>query len=357
MAPGELVPIVGVKASSNRAGSPNEPSADKIETVIAAVVDSFNQKYAVVNEAGKAVVYCPKRDEQLKRNTIQRILFDDLRRMYVNKRIPAGFSKKGNVVYQDKAKVWLEHKDRREFLGGVVMDLANRAPADCWNLWQGFAAEPRPGDWSLMRDHIRDVICGGDAVLFAYVMGWLARMVQRPDRPGEVALVLRGKKGTGKGTLGNWLIKLLGQHGVHIAHAKHLIGNFNARLRDAVFVFADEAFFAGDKQHEGVLKAIVTEPSITIEAKYQNPVMMANMTHILMASNSDWVVPATADECRFCVMDVSDNRIGDRDYFNKLNAQMEAGALASMLHDLLTPSPRRPMTWSCSFSDFPTVTG
>jgi hypothetical protein len=62
---------------------------------------------------------------------------------------------------------------------------------------------------------------------------------------------------------------------------------------------------------------------------------MANMTHILMASNSDWVVPATSDERRFCVMDVSDGHIDDRVYFNMLNVQMEAGGLAAMLHDLL----------------------
>ena len=131
------------------------------------------------------------------------------------------------------------------------------------------------------------------------------------------------------------LVKLLGQHAVHVAHAKHLVGSFNAHLRDAVFVFADEAFFAGDKQHEGVLKSLVTEPFITVEAKYQNAVMIANMTHILMASNSDWVIPATTDERRFCVMDVSDSHLGDRAYFNKLNAQMESGGLAAMLHDLL----------------------
>jgi hypothetical protein len=62
---------------------------------------------------------------------------------------------------------------------------------------------------------------------------------------------------------------------------------------------------------------------------------MANMTHILMASNSAWVVPATTDERRFCVMDVSDIHLQDDEYFDRLNAQMEAGGLAAMLHDLL----------------------
>jgi hypothetical protein len=38
----------------------------------------------------------------------------------------------------------------------------------------------------------------------------------------------------------------------------------SARCRLSV---ADEAFYAGDKQHVGVLKALITEPHLTIEAK------------------------------------------------------------------------------------------
>ena len=37
---------------------------------------------------------------------------------------------------------------------------------------------------------------------------------------------------------------------------------FWPHLRDAVFVFADEAFFAGDKAHEGVLKALVVNAGV-----------------------------------------------------------------------------------------------
>jgi 5S rRNA maturation endonuclease (ribonuclease M5) len=299
------------------------------------VLEAFNPKYAVVNESGKVVVYNPKRDEQLKRDTIERIQFEDFRRMFMNQKVEVGVSKKGNPIYSNIGDVWLEHPKRRQFLGGVVMSPGNKVPDDCWNLWRGFTVDPMPGDWSRMYDHIRDVICGGDQKVFAYTLGWLARMVQQPDKQGEVALVLRGKKGTGKGTLGNWMVRLLGQHSVHVYHAKHLVGTFNAHLRDAVFVFADEAFFAGDKAHEGMLKGLVTEPIITIEAKYQNAVSIANMTHILMASNSDWVVPTSSDERRFCVMDVSDHRIGDKAYFTALNEQMENGGLAAMLHDLL----------------------
>lgn len=317
--------------NSGQAAKAAPPCLDSAEDVL----ETFNTKYAVVNEAGKVVVYNPKRDEQLKRDTIERIMFEDFKRMYMNRRVQVGSTKKGGPIFSDVGTIWLEHPQRRQYLGGVVMDPAGKAPADCWNLWRGFNVNPQAGDWSLMRNHIVKVLCNGDESLAEYVIGWLARMVQHPDKPGEVALVLRGKKGTGKGTLGNWMVRLFGQHSLHISHAKHLVGNFNAHLRDAVFVFADEAFFAGDKAHEGTLKSLVTEPFITVEAKYQNAVTIPNMTHILMASNNDWVVPASADERRYFVLEVSDCHIQDIPYFTKLNDQMENGGLSAMLHDLL----------------------
>ena len=77
-------------------------------------------------------------------------------------------------------------------------------------------------------------------------MDWMARLIQFPAQQGEVAVVLIGIEGTGKGILARATPYILGQHGLAISHAKHLTGNFNAHLRDCVFLFADEAFYAGD---------------------------------------------------------------------------------------------------------------
>jgi hypothetical protein len=100
-------------------------------------------------------------------------------------------------------------------------------------------------------------------------------------------------------------------------------------------LFADEAFYAGDRQHESVLKALVTEYTLPIEAKHQNLVEVVNMLHVYMASNSDWVVPASLEERRYFVLDVADNRIGDGKYFSALYAEMETGGLAAMIYDML----------------------
>ncbi len=232
-------------------------------------------------------------------------------------------------------EAWIKWPGRRS-ASSVVFEPERQAPHGALNLWRGLAVEPLKGNWSMMRELIRDVLCCGDDERDSYLMLWLASCVQRPGSPGEVAVSLRGRKGTGKSTLGRYMKEIFGAHGLHISNPRHLTGNFNAHLRDCVFLFADEAFWAGDKAGEQVLKQLITEREILFEAKGQNAVMGPNFIHLLTASNSDWVVPAGLDgERRFFVSDVSDRRQGDRAFFSALNAQMDGGGLAAMLHDLL----------------------
>jgi hypothetical protein len=186
-----------------------------------------------------------------------------------------------------------------------------------------------------MQEHIERVICDGDAVRFAYLMGWLARMFQRPAEQGEVAVVMKGAEGTGKGTLAKAVMRMVGHHGLAISNGKHLVGNFNAHLRDVIFLFADEALFAGDRSHVGALKSLITEPYLTVEGKFQNAIQAPNFLHVMMASNEEWVVPASTDARRFFVLEVAESVKGDHSYFAAIWKQMEAGGYAAMMHDLL----------------------
>ena len=309
------------------------PEADAKEYT-PAWLPEMNEQFFVVNQGGRVLVYRPAYDDALRRHYLERISFEDLRRMFQNKLVTV-IGPSSKPVRVDQAKAWLDHPKRRQYLDGVAFLPGEETPPGKFNLWRGFAIEPKAGDWSLMREHIRQIICGDDEMAFQYVLGWLARLVQLPGEQGQVAVALKGQKGVGKGTLGEALAKIFGQHGLHLSNAEHLIGRFNGHLRDACFIFGDECFYAGDKQHESTLKTLITERFIPIEAKYQEPVMARNVAHVLLASNSDWMVPASADERRFCVLNVSDARRGDRQYFNALRREMDAGGIAAMLHDLL----------------------
>jgi hypothetical protein len=61
-----------------------------------------------------------------------------------------------------------------------------------------------------------------------------------------------------------------------------------------------------------------------------------NYIHLMMASNGDWVVPAGADERRFFVLDVGDDRIQDKAYFRAIKRQLDSGGREAFLHMLLT---------------------
>ena len=116
-------------------------------------------------------------------------------------------------------------------------------------------------------------------------MDWMADLVQHPEKQGEVAIVLRGDEGTGKGILARALKYLLGQHGFAISNAKHLPATSTPICATACSCSPTKRSIAGDKAHVGILKSIITEPYLTIEGKYQNAVQTPNRLHIMLATN------------------------------------------------------------------------
>ena len=186
-----------------------------------------------------------------------------------------------------------------------------------------------------MEAHLQDVICAGDEDLWWWLLGWMANLVQHPGQPGEVAVVMRGRQGSGKGVFARGLGSLVGPHFLHVSHPRHLRGHFNAHLEDALVVFADEVFEPGDQHGLGVLKTLITEPAIAIERKGRDIFMAPNRVHLLIASNEDLVVDAELDERRLLVLNVSDEHAQDHAYFGALADQMDNGGREAMLFDLL----------------------
>jgi len=298
------------------------------------VIVRLNAKHAVVREAGKTVVIAEEHDPVLSRRVITRSSFADFRNFYLAERATIGTDpKNGQPISVPVGHFWLTHQNRRQYQG-IVMS-PTRDVDGYLNLWRGFAVQPQAGDWSRFQRHIFEVICASNAPIYEYVLAWLAFGVQHPDRPAEVALALRGQRGSGKGMFARAYGDLFGQHYLQIANTKHLTGHFNAHLQDAVVLFADEAFWAGDKAGESVLKMLVTEPVIPIERKGRDLTLAKNMLHIILASNHEWVVPAGVDERRFCVLDIDPAYQQDHAYFRELVHELENGGREAMLHDLL----------------------
>lgn len=300
-----------------------------------ATLEEFNARYAVVREGGAALVFDDCYDDVLKRRYYDRLKPATLFGLYAPRKVCTRVDVAGKRHLQPAAKWWWEHDQRREYVNGVVFVPGGEAKPGFLNLWSGFGFEPRPGCWDKTKLHIRDVVCAGNIACYEYLMNWNAKLVQQPGVHAGVTVVMRGEPRIGKGLLGHALRRLFGQHGIHVASSQHLVGNFNLHLRDCVLLFADEAFFAGDKANESKLKAIITEDVIEIEGKYMNTVQAPNMLHVIMASNNDWVVPVAIGEERFFVLDVLSTYKGDREYFRAIFGELENGGYEAMLHELL----------------------
>lgn len=306
------------------------------EEAIDPMLRFLNEKHAVIADiGGKCRIISEVWDTAMKRTRISKQSFEDFRNRYRHIKVTVGHNDNGQPIEKAAGAFWIDHPNRRQY--ETIVFAPGQEVEDAYNLWRGFACDSLPGKGheSFLK-HIHMNVCSGNNDHYAYMVGWMARLVQHPDGPGEVALVLRGRRGTGKSFFTKVLGELFGRHFLQVSDSKHLVGSFNAHLRDTVLLFGDEAFFAGDKKHESVLKTLVTEEHLVIEGKGVDAEAAPNYVHLVLASNEDWVVPAGLDERRFFVVEMGETHKQDHAYFKQIREDLDNGGLESLLHFLLT---------------------
>ena len=165
------------------------------------------------------------------------------------------------------ADAWLRSPKRRIYDGVVLVREQHSDHPNAINLWRGYGFTPAPGDWSLMREHIRKVIAKSIPERDEYIIRWIAWALQHPELPCEVALILKSAThGTGKGALLRCIRKLFGAHGMQISKGALLTGRFNAHLSMTCLLFADEMQLS-DTKESATLNSLLTEDAIAIEPK------------------------------------------------------------------------------------------
>jgi hypothetical protein len=296
------------------------------------IVKELNGNHACVMLSGKFAILSETINPATGLDGIDFSTVGDIKNLYRNQKIQKLVNDKIKMV--NPADIWLDHKDRRQFKG--IVFTPDAPPKGYYNLWRGFAVEPKEGTGHRQYlDHIFRNICRNDGKLYSWVKDWLADAVQNPaSRPGT-ALVLRGVQGTGKGVFATQFGKIFGPHFVHINGQHRLTGKFNNHLKMGLIVFCDEGFFAGDRRDAGTLKGMITEETLLIEPKFQDAIPLKNHLRVIMASNSDWVVPADLEERRFCVLDVGDAHQRDTKYFGSIIKGMDNGGREALLYELL----------------------
>jgi len=314
----------------------------------------MNTKYAFVHSiGGKPSIMTEIYNEYYNRKIKEFISVESLAVKYANK-----FAKEtmgGKTPPSSIAKWWLMHPHRKDY--ETITFEPNKLPGEYYvtegegkeavtttyyNMWEGFGVVPTKGCWKRICKHIYAILCNSDRLKFKYVIRWFAWAVQNPGERAQVAIIFKGKKGSGKGTILQLFVDIFGRHGLVIASREHLTGKHNAHLENLSFLYADEAYHPGDKEVEGILKNLITEPSLTLEPKFKGLKTSRNCLHIAMATNADWVIPATEDERRYFINE-TDNRFAKgnseekdiRAHFTALYSEIKNSGKEAMLFDLL----------------------
>src|SRR4029077_7749160 len=272
----------------------------------------MNDKYAFIDSiSGKPMILAKVYNEVFGKKIFEYILPEAIKTIYQNTLVDAS-TKSGKDSLMRMGDWWLGHAHRRTYKTTTFEP--EKEPGEYilendayFNMWEGLAVQPKKGSWKKTRTHIYKILCNSDKEKFKYVMRWFAYAVQYPGNPAQVALIFKGKKGTGKGVILQSMARLFGRHGLVVANREHLTGKYNQHLEFSTYLYADEAYYPGDKEVEGVLKNLITEPTLAIEAKFRNLKVCKNCLHITMSTNSDWVIPATEDERRYFINEI-DNK-------------------------------------------------
>lgn len=287
-------------------------------------VARLNRKHAVARVKSKTVILDFHADGTVTYGSVH-----DLHSYYENDRVP---SDSGST--EPVSKMWMRAKHRLTFANGIVF-APNEDVEGAYNLWQGFSVDAdKAKSCALFLAHLYEVICDKNDELYEYSLNYLAHMIQKPEEKPGVAYVVKGKKGAGKDTIAEYFGKIITRHYIVIANKDQMVGKFNAHQEKCLLLHVQEGFWAGDKRDEGALKYLITSENAMIEPKGMNAFPVKSVLRIFISSNEEWVVPATEDERRFFVLNVSSKRIGDHAYFAKIRHERDNGGAEALL-DLL----------------------
>lgn len=266
-------------------------------------LQEMNSKYALLNRYGiESFVMAFDPDGNFEKI----IKIATMKTETMTERVPVFDDTTGRVKMMRAGDWWMDNPQRREYKE-MVFAPGEDMPANVYNAWQGFAIQPKSGEWNYIQVLLHDILCDGNDTHYNFLLDWLAASVQNLGQPCGCAVAIHGPKGVGKSTLGTIMGKIFGSAYLTYTDSTRVFDRFNNDLENACFVMLDEAYASQyDKKFDSQLKGMITEPNLVIEAKYVAKRVVRNNLNLLIVGNDEHIVPASLNERRFFVLGVSD---------------------------------------------------
>lgn len=118
-----------------------------------------------------------------------------------------------------------------------------------------------------------------------YFTQWLAHLIQQPQERPSIAVMLTSEEGTGKGVLFHEIISPLVNNQARLcASYDEFLGKHATALSGTLFVMLDDVKSSSDATITK-MKSKISEKTVTIEKKYEQPYTQECYARVLLASN------------------------------------------------------------------------
>lgn len=218
-------------------------------------------------------------------------------------------------------------------------ECATDANKTCFNSYKGMAFTPEE-DFVVDNDkiapfvnHITRILCDNDRELSAWLLAWLANIIQHPGTKSGCCCLFRSRQGTGKSFFFKLYGKLLGPDlAVTIDTKDQLIGKFNDVTANKLLITADEVMFGGEHAASNKIKSLITSETTILEKKYMNKLVVKSCERYVFLSNEKWPLRVEVSDRRTACFEVSPAQANNQEYFTYLDEFYDQTALKHLFH-------------------------
>jgi hypothetical protein len=215
----------------------------------------------------------------------------------------------GSVSYKTvaAAAAWLKWPLRREvhkltYQPGAERFISTLPPL--YNTWQGWGVVPTAGDHTPFLQLLDHIFTGAEPEAREWFLRWCAYPLKYPGSKMFSSVVLHGiRHGTGKSFIGYTLGKIYGENFTEINQAD-LHSGFNEWAESRQFVMGDDISGSNKRQDADLLKKLITQQKIRINAKYVPSYTIPDCINYFFTANHPDSFFLEDDDRRFFIHEV-----------------------------------------------------
>lgn len=237
------------------------------------------------------------------------------------------FDKNGEpkIIKKQFIDEWLKYDGIRHYKSIGIYPPPLICPDDEYNMWKPFDMElvneyeHKEEDLQIMLNHIK-ILCNNDDTIYQYIIRWIGQMIKYPAIK-TICPTLISKEGAGKGTLMKLLNRMLGSDKVFKSDrpSRDVWGDFNGRMANTFLVNLDELSKKETVESTNYIKSLITEDTLSINNKGVGQYEIKSYHRFIITTNNEEPINTTKDDRRKLIIRSSDELIGNKEYFVKMN--------------------------------------